>query len=167
MPTYTYYAFYTAGGTAYTAGTVTVDIIDGGAGSVLTSGSATTSCGGGVYKYSYVGTITDPIAIFKNNDTGVDIMHQAFFSLKSITVATSGAGAGANAWTYNLVDSGGSPVANADVWVTTDLAGTNTIASGVTDGSGNVIFYLDSGTYYVWCAKSGYSFSNPDTEVVP
>jgi len=29
MPTYNYYAFYTAGGTAYPGGTVTVDMYNG------------------------------------------------------------------------------------------------------------------------------------------
>ena len=30
-----------------------------------------------------------------------------------------------------------------------------------------IVFYLDPGTYYVWAAKAGYNFTNPDTEIVP
>jgi len=52
------------------------------------------------------------------------------------------------------------------VWVTTDLPGTNVIASGRTDAAGVVAFYLDAGTVYVWRQKSGWDFTNPDTEVV-
>jgi len=74
-------------------------------------------------------------------------------------------GAGAITWTYTLTVAG-QPLADAQVWVTTDLAGANIIASGTTNQNGVVTFYLDAGTVYVWCAKSGYSFTNPDTEVV-
>jgi hypothetical protein len=52
------------------------------------------------------------------------------------------------------------------MWVTTDEAGNNVIASGRTDSYGNVTFYLDAGTVYIWGQKDGYNFTNPDTEVV-
>jgi len=29
-----------------------------------------------------------------------------------------------------------------------------------------VTFYLDTGTVYVWRQKSGWNFTNPDTETV-
>lgn len=75
--------------------------------------------------------------------------------------------AGAITFTYNLTSTaGGQPIADADVWVTTDIAGTNTIASGRTDQYGNVTFYLDAGTVYVWSQKTGFNFDNPDTEVI-
>ena len=77
------------------------------------------------------------------------------------------AGAGAITFTYTLtstVDS--APIADADVWVSSDLAGTNVIASGRTDQNGEVVFYLDGGTVYVWRQKTGWTFTNPDTEVV-
>jgi len=75
-------------------------------------------------------------------------------------------GVGAIEWTYNLLDGDGVAIADADIWVTTDEAGTIVVASGDTDSSGNVTFFLDAGTYYVWGQKSGYDFTNPDTEVV-
>lgn len=75
--------------------------------------------------------------------------------------------AGAITWTYNLENTATSqPIADADVWVTTDLGGTNVIASGKTDQFGNVTFYLDAGTVYVWSQKTGFNFDNPDTEVI-
>lgn len=76
-------------------------------------------------------------------------------------------GPGAITWTYTVTDSGtGLPMGDVNVWVTTDEAGSNVIASGTTNQNGVVTFYLDAGTVYIWCQKSGYNFTNPDTEVV-
>ena len=77
-------------------------------------------------------------------------------------------GAGAITWTYTLTSSvaPNDPIADADVWVTSDLAGNNILASGKTNSSGVVTFYLDAGTVYVWRQKSGWDVTNPDTEVV-
>lgn len=58
------------------------------------------------------------------------------------------------------------PKDGVQVWITTDIGGTNTAASGTTNASGLVTFQLDAGTYYVWKQYSGVNFSNPDTLVV-
>lgn len=77
-------------------------------------------------------------------------------------------GAGAVEFTYTLTETGsGDPIADADVWVSTDSGGSNIVASGRTDQDGQITFYLDSGTVYFWRQKSGFNFTNPDTEVVP
>lgn len=76
-------------------------------------------------------------------------------------------GSGASTHTYTVTTAGGVPIQGVVVQVSTDLAGTNVIASGTTDAFGQITFYLDSGTYYMWSFKSGYNFTNPDTEVVP
>lgn len=68
--------------------------------------------------------------------------------------------------TYTVKDGDGNPIDGVDVWVTSDIAGSNIIASGVTNIQGQVDFYLTVGTYYVWSQKAGYNFTNPDTEVV-
>lgn len=79
--------------------------------------------------------------------------------------------AGAIEYTYTVTD-GSDPIEGVDVWVTTDLAGANVIWLGVTDASGvardlnDEKPFLDAGTYFFWSQKAGYSFSNPDTEVV-
>lgn len=57
-------------------------------------------------------------------------------------------------------------LADVDVWVTTDVTGNNVVASGQTDQAGNVTFYLDAGTVYMWHQKSGFSFTNPVEKVV-
>ena len=80
---------------------------------------------------------------------------------------TAGYGAGAITFTYTLTSSvDSSPIADANVWATTDIGGDNIVASGVTDVSGQVTFYLDAGTYYVWRQKDGWNFVDPDTETV-
>jgi len=77
------------------------------------------------------------------------------------------AGAGAITFTYTLTSSiDSTPIPDADVWVTSDAAGNNVVASGETDNNGEVTFYLDAGTVYVWRQKSGWNFTNPDTETV-
>jgi hypothetical protein len=76
-------------------------------------------------------------------------------------------GAGAIPWTYTVTDSTtGLPISDVDVWVTTDSAGTNVIATGKTTALGVVNFSLDAGTYYFWSQKSGVDFVNPDCESV-
>jgi len=78
-------------------------------------------------------------------------------------------GPGATEWTYTLTSTelGNPPIADADVWVSTNAAGTNVIASGKTNANGEVTFYLDSGsTYYIFRQKSGWDFTNPDVETV-
>lgn len=89
---------------------------------------------------------------------------------KAVDIASNcGLGAGATAMTYTLTNSGtGLPIADADVWATTDILGANIVASGKTNALGQVTFWLDSGvTYYIWRQKDGFTFVNPDTEVVP
>jgi len=76
-------------------------------------------------------------------------------------------GAGALTITYTLTsDEDDSPVAGADVWITTDVAGDNVIASGTTSDLGAVNFFLDPGTYFVWRSHSDFDFAvNPETKV--
>jgi hypothetical protein len=88
---------------------------------------------------------------------GTDILH----------VDAGTAVGGAIAWSYTITETGtGLPISDVDVWVTTDINGVNVIASGRTDQTGKINFYLDAGTVYVWRQKSGYNFTNPDVEVV-
>jgi hypothetical protein len=129
--------------------------------------------GGGGYKFS----ANPGEAIYVEIDGGAGLDNQDRYKVLQITpdddnldVAVSSRaalGAGAVLWTYSLTRSdNGLPIADADVWITTDLAGQNVIASGRTDQNGVVTFHLDAGTVYVWRQKSGFAFANPDTEVV-
>ena len=86
---------------------------------------------------------------------------------KVSAVSGNDPGAGAVEFTYTLTEVGsGDPIADADVWVSTDSLGSNVVASGRTDQDGEITFYLDAGTVYVWRQKSGWNFVNPDVEAV-
>lgn len=99
-------------------------------------------------------------------DSNVDaILEDTSTTIPALINADSGAGA--ISWTYTLTDSDdGTPIDGAEVWVTTDAAGVNVIASGTTNSSGIVNFMLDAGSYYFWRKRSGYNFVNPDIESV-
>lgn len=81
--------------------------------------------------------------------------------------------AGAVLFTYTVVTAGGVSIPGVAVWFCTDIAGTIVVWSGTTDvfgvardGFGNLPL-LNPGTYYVWRQMPGYTFTNPDTEIVP
>lgn len=76
-------------------------------------------------------------------------------------------GSGYVAWQYIVNDCiTHLPVDGVWVNVSTDAAGANIIAQGVTNSFGQVVFWLDPGTYYMWAYRCGYYFPLPDTEVV-
>jgi len=72
-------------------------------------------------------------------------------------------GAGADSVTLTLQEGDESPIADADVWITTDAAGATVVAgTSQTNSVGEVTFMLDAGlTYYRWAQKDGYNFDNP------
>jgi len=55
--------------------------------------------------------------------------------------------------------SGGDPIPDMSVWLTSDIEGTDTVAgTKTTDDNGLVSFLLDEGdTYYIWARKAGYT----------
>jgi len=84
-------------------------------------------------------------------------------------ISQTGLGNGNTSVTYTVVDQDSNPLSGVevDVRATNDITA-DVVASGVTNDAGEVTFYLDSGvTYYLWRKKSGYNFTEPDTEDVP
>ena len=78
-------------------------------------------------------------------------------------------GAGAISFTYTIREDDedtGDPIEGVNIWVTTDEAGSNIIARGDSDSSGQVTFFLDAGNNYFWRAKASFTFDNPDLEIV-
>lgn len=82
-------------------------------------------------------------------------------------------GQGTIEFTYTLTSSvTGLPISGATIRITTDLAGTNTIWTGTTDVLGiarNLCSdkpRLQAGTVYIFRTLSGYTFSDPDVEVI-
>lgn len=154
-------------GTAFT-GAVAVYVTPDGGAQVLGSGGIGSPSGEAIHK----GNGYHEYALTQSES---DHSHVAFTFVGSGAVPTTvqvfpvvpPAGAGAVTWTYTLTNSeNGNPIAGADVWVTSDLAGTDILASGVTNASGVVTFYLDVGTVYVWRQLAGFNFTNPDQETV-
>ena len=100
------------------------------------------------------------------------VVHADFWDWKYAGEIPNVTTAGSGAYTvpyyvYQDEDAEVNPIADVHVWVTSDIAGQYMVASGDTDSNGLVTFYLDAGTYYFWRRKSGWNFTNPDTEVVP
>lgn len=77
------------------------------------------------------------------------------------------AGPGAITFTYTLTSTeDGTAIPDAEVWVTARSTTTPVLASGRTNASGQVVFYLEAGLIDVWRRKSGWNFTNPDQEEV-
>jgi hypothetical protein len=114
----------------------------------------------------------DVIGLFQTSDISVDCQdlfsYIPDFLTQYIDVAISSRctlGSGSMSWpiviTVNAV-----PTQGVDVWVTTDIAGLNVIASGTTDLAGTVTFLLDPGNYFCWKQKTGDAFTNPEAFTV-
>lgn len=124
---------------------------------------------------SAIKTKTDQLTFTVANkvDTNV-ILIEGVDATDQLAIIASGAGSGsAIEFTYTVTNSvGGLPVQGVRVWVTTDIAGANIVWSGNTDTFGVALDdsdqkpFLDAGTYYFWSSKPGYTFINPDAEVV-
>ncbi len=101
------------------------------------------------------------LAKFASTDTGETTAVTG--SVCNLADTNNAAGAGSETVVVTVTDALSNPIDGAEVYVTTDAAGTNTIAGTLTtNASGQVTFYLDVGTYYVWLKKSGYNFTNPN-----
>ena len=81
--------------------------------------------------------------------------------------AATSLGSGPIVHTYTVTNSStGLPIEDVKVYVYSDLAYTVLEASGITNSLGIITFFLNAGAHYFVSIKSGYDFTNPDTEVV-
>jgi hypothetical protein len=115
----------------------------------------------------------DIIVVAWSDAAGAQWQDQTWILHPTSTTFAASFPAGAIEFTYTLTNSvSGAPLPNADVWVTTDIAGTNIVWRGTTDAFGvardvqNNLPLLDAGTYYFWRQLIGFTFTNPDTEIV-
>lgn len=81
--------------------------------------------------------------------------------------SSGAAGAGADDVTLILKDGSNNPIADAQVWISSDADGSTVVAGTLTTNDlGRVTFKLDDGeTYYRWAHKSGENFNNPQSFV--
>jgi hypothetical protein len=93
------------------------------------------------------------------------------FGFRAVYVAAKSPSA--VAFTYTVTNSAtGLPIEGVEVWVTTDAAGTNVVWNGDTDAfgvardDGGNLPFLEPGNVYFWCQRAGFTFDNPDLEVV-
>jgi hypothetical protein len=93
------------------------------------------------------------------------------YAFKAVAVASKAAGA--VEFTYTVTDAAtGLPIEGVEVWISTDAAGANVIWHGHTDAFGvarddsDNLPWLEPGNAYFWSQLGGYTFSNPDLEVV-
>jgi hypothetical protein len=85
--------------------------------------------------------------------------------VESQTVIDSTQGPGATEYSVLVNDGAGNPIPLCKCWVTSDEAGEVEVSDDLyTNILGEVTFKLDSGTYYLFMEKTGYTFSNP-TEI--
>jgi hypothetical protein len=118
--------------------------------------------------YSYLTTVAEadtigPVAV---KITGVGAVQQnLIYTIIQLTTNLT-------SFTYTVTNSiTGLPIASVNTWIATDTAINNIVWQGVTDTFGVArdqfgnLPWLNSGTYYVKCQKSGFMFAI-DTEVV-
>lgn len=136
-------------------------------GAFAASAGTKAEIGSGWYSYLATAAEADTIGPVSIKVTGAGAVQQ------NLEYVVKQRNPGALAFTYTVTRSDNAqPIEGVTVWITTDLAGNNVIWQGSTDASGvarddnNSLPYLDSGTYFFWSQKSGYTFSNPDSEVI-
>jgi len=99
---------------------------------------------------------------YSDGDTTRKGIEQFSFKVEKMKTAI-GVGSGSNEITLTVTNSSSNPVAEASVYVTTDIAGQNVVAGPVlTDVSGvTPTLNLDAGKYYSWSEHADYTFTNP------
>lgn len=146
-------------------GGLTVEILKSGGSFVAGVGSAGEH-GDGWYYYDLTATETDTVGplIVK-----VDALNCA---QQNLLCAVESLQIGYIEFTYTVVEPVAIPIPNAMVWISRDVAGIQIVWTGDTDAFGIArdlygnLPMLYPGTWYFWTHKVGYTFPNPDAEVV-
>lgn len=174
-------ALFVHQGEPHTGLTVTVDVyrtVTAGTTKIVSAASAT-EIGSGLYGYRLPSASNTVEAVYLaafytstqvDNHMVVDrwtVGKAAVENLDTTVSSRVGAGAGATSWTATVQTSGGAPIDGVEIWISTDSAGSSVVAGTLsTNSSGQAVFMLDPGTYYVWMQRSGYTFTNPQTATV-
>jgi len=146
---------------------LTIQLSKNGA-ALAPSAGAIAEIGSGWYTYLATAAEADTVGPVAMTATGAGTLQQ---NMEYVVRARNVTGV---EFTYTVTNSVTTlPIAGVAVSVSTDVAGNNVVFSGQTDAFGvlrnidtNDLPFLDPGTYYFWSKKSGFSFTNPDTEIV-
>jgi hypothetical protein len=167
---------------------VTVYIDGDGVGQVL-GGGVCTYKGNGFHSYApsqaetnydhiaftFVGTgaITSTIQVYTTTDLWAEALPGSYAAgsagkIVGTTLVDGIGGDGSHVHQYIVLDSvSGDGIPYVTVRATSDIAGLYEVLRATTNGAGVATFHFDAaGTYYFWCYKSPYEFTNPDSEVV-
>lgn len=135
----------------------TVELEFPGASGFVGSSGIKSEIGFGWYKYESPAGEAASRGLVPIKVTGSGATQQNLFA----TVGDPEQGFGATMITVQAID-GGIPVDGAEVWLTSDAAGSIRVTGTfVTNAQGNVNFWLDDGTYYVWIQHGQHAFTNP------
>jgi len=82
-------------------------------------------------------------------------------------IDTISGGGGSYECVLTIRTTGGSAIAGAKVWLSTDSSGSPTYGSAqYANASGQVTFWLDNDDYYVFASGAGYNYSNDESFTV-
>lgn len=133
------------------------------------AGSAGTKAeiGSGWYKYTSTAGEADTVGPVAVKVTHASIVQQNLeYVVEQRTINSI-------AFTYTVTNSvSAAPLEGVQVWIAVDSAGANVVWYGTTDSLGvarddsSNLPRLDAGTYYIFRQLAGFTFSDPDTEVV-
>lgn len=100
------------------------------------------------------------VAMFATNPEEGENLDVKVSTLKSV-------GPGGISYPVTVLDISNNPIEGAQVWITTDPGGRNTIAGTlISDSTGTVTFELPAGNYFLWRIATGFMFPNPKTITV-
>lgn len=125
--------------------------------------------------FTFVGTgaITATIQVYTTTDLWAEALPGSYAAgsaglIVGTTLVNGIGGDGSHVHQYTVLDSvSGDGIPYVTVRATSDIAGLYEVLRATTNGAGVATFHFDAaGTYYFWCYKSPYEFTNPDSEVV-
>jgi len=119
--------------------------------------SEITKPGTGQYRWFYESTAGDGLQSFRANLSNAPNDFRATRVFTAVPQASGVSGPGTIQTPIQVLDKSNNPVSNANVWITTDQAGSNVIAGTLTTKYNGITdpFLLWPGTYYYWAQKYG------------
>jgi len=111
----------------------------------------------GATQIARVGEDSDTLETISDEIAAIDL--SGLDDLAALAAAISGPGD--YAVTLTIRTTGGTPLSGISVWVNTTNTRSGSVAgTKITDSNGQVTFYLEYTTYYVFCHLSGYTFAS-------